>query len=69
LCPQVDVGDIFYPEKGGAASEAIRVCHRCPVIHACLAYALEHNERYGVWGGKSERQRRRLKRDQLGGAA
>jgi hypothetical protein len=68
LCPQVDVGDIFYPPKGGPSADAIRICDRCPVENQCLTYALENNERYGVWGGKSERQRRRIKRD-LGGAA
>jgi WhiB family redox-sensing transcriptional regulator len=56
-------GDVFFPEHGtpvSSARAAKRICARCPVRPECLAYALEHNERYGVWGGLSERERRKL---------
>ena len=42
--------------------EAKRVCMSCEVRAECLEYALEHDERFGIWGGLSERERRRLKR-------
>lgn len=59
LCAQVD-HDGFFPEKGGSTQEAKKVCSACPVTRLCLEYALERNERFGVWGGKSERERRRM---------
>lgn len=61
LCAQVDM-DIFYPEKGGTTRPAKAICARCDVQSECLIFALEHDERFGVWGGKSERERRRLNR-------
>jgi WhiB family transcriptional regulator, redox-sensing transcriptional regulator len=41
---------------------AIAVCNACPVAAECLAYALEHDERYGIWGGTSAADRRMMKR-------
>jgi WhiB family redox-sensing transcriptional regulator len=61
LCSQTDP-DAFFPEKGGSTREAKRVCQGCEVKNECLEYALAHDERFGVWGGLSERERRRLKR-------
>lgn len=61
LCGQVDP-DLWFPEKGGSTREAKRVCTGCPVQPDCLAYALENAERFGIWGGLSERERRRLLR-------
>ena len=54
--------EIFFPEKGGSSREAKRICADCEVRLECLNYALRRDERYGVWGGMSERERRRLKR-------
>jgi WhiB family redox-sensing transcriptional regulator len=62
LCAEVG-GDEFYPEKGGSVREAKAVCRGCEVRAECLAYALEHDERFGIWGGLSEPERRRLKRN------
>jgi hypothetical protein len=45
-----------------AANTARRICDACPVAAACLTYALENDERYGVWGGQSGRQREKLRR-------
>jgi WhiB family redox-sensing transcriptional regulator len=42
--------------------QAKRVCLSCEVRQECLEYALAHDERFGIWGGLSERERRRLKR-------
>lgn len=61
LCAQTDP-EVFYPEKGGSTRDAKAVCGRCGVQAECLEYALEHDERFGVWGGLSERERRQLKR-------
>lgn len=62
LCAQTDP-EAFFPEKGGSTREAKRVCRTCEVRAECLDYALEHDERFGIWGGLSERERRRLKRE------
>jgi WhiB family redox-sensing transcriptional regulator len=61
LCAQTDP-EAFFPEKGGSTREAKRICTGCEVRDACLDYALAHDERFGIWGGLSERERRRLKR-------
>jgi WhiB family redox-sensing transcriptional regulator len=61
LCAQTDP-EAFFPEKGGSTREAKRVCGRCAVQSECLEYALARDERFGIWGGLSERERRRLKR-------
>jgi WhiB family redox-sensing transcriptional regulator len=61
LCAQTDP-EAFFPEKGGSIRQAKRICGRCEVKDECLRHALVHDERYGVWGGLSERERRRLKR-------
>jgi WhiB family transcriptional regulator, redox-sensing transcriptional regulator len=61
LCGYVDP-DVFFPEKGGSSREAKRICAQCAVRDECLDYALENDEKFGIWGGLSERERRRLKR-------
>lgn len=59
-CAEVDP-ELWFPEKGGSTVGAKRVCAACSVAAECLAYALEHEERFGIWGGLSERERRRLR--------
>lgn len=61
LCAQTDP-EAFFPEKGGSTREAKKVCASCEVRAECLDYALAHDERFGIWGGLSERERRKLKR-------
>lgn len=61
LCAQTDP-EAFFPEKGGSTREAKRVCVGCEVRTECLEYALSNDERFGIWGGLSERERRKLKR-------
>jgi WhiB family redox-sensing transcriptional regulator len=61
LCAQTDP-EAFFPEKGGSTREAKRVCLTCDVRDECLEYALGHDERFGIWGGLSERERRKLKK-------
>lgn len=66
VCAQTDP-EVFFPEKGGRSTAAKRICNggngvaECPVRDKCLEWALEHDERFGVWGGKCERERRALK--------
>lgn len=59
LCAQVD-NDIFFPEKGGSTKDAKTLCKECPVRVACLSWALDNDEKYGIWGGHSERERHKL---------
>ena len=61
LCAQTDP-EAFFPEKGGSTREAKRVCLSCEVRVECLDYALAKDERFGIWGGLSERERRRVKK-------
>ena len=63
LCAETDP-EAFFPEKGGSTRPAKRICMACEVRVECLEYALEHEDisRFGIWGGTSERERRRLKR-------
>ena len=61
LCSQTDP-EAFFPEKGGSTREAKRICGRCDVKTECLEYALTYRIDHGVWGGCSERERRRILR-------
>ena len=61
LCAQTDP-EAFFPEKGGSTREAKRGCLTCDVRGDCLEYALHNYERFGIWGGLSERERRKLKK-------
>lgn len=55
--------DLFFPERGESTREAKQVCATCKVRAECLQYALDNHEKFGIWGGKSERERRRMRRD------
>lgn len=55
--------DLFFPEEGHNTLPAKKVCDGCPVVSACLEYALETGQRYGVWGGTSEKERKRMNRE------
>jgi WhiB family redox-sensing transcriptional regulator len=61
LCSQTDP-ELFFPEKGGSTRDAKQTCVACPIRVQCLTYALDNDERFGVWGGLSEKERRRLRR-------
>ena len=54
--------DLFFPERGASTREAKSVCSNCEVRADCLEYALVNGEKFGIWGGLSERERRRLRR-------
>lgn len=60
-CMGVDP-DLFFPERGASTREAKAVCRGCVVREDCLEYALANGEKFGIWGGLSERERRRVRR-------
>ncbi len=60
-CMGVDP-DLFFPERGASTREAKEVCRGCVVRENCLEYALSNGEKFGIWGGLSERERRRVRR-------
>ena len=60
--------EVFFPPKGGSAKAARAICAGCPVRTECLTYAIENDEKYGVWGGLSEYERRKLRRGRKGAA-
>lgn len=62
LCAQVDPA-IFFPDKGQSTKDAKRVCMACDVRGLCLEDALARGERFGIAGGKSERERRKIAQD------
>lgn len=53
---------IFFPNDGIGVQAAQRICAECPVRTPCLEYALANHVDHGVWGGTSERERRRILR-------
>ena len=59
-CAGVDP-ELFFPDRGASTREAKAVCQACVVRVECLDYALDHSEKHGTWGGKSERERRRMR--------
>ncbi len=61
LCAQTDP-EAFFPEKGGSTRDAKKICGSCEVRTQCLKYALANDERFGIWGGLSERERRKLRK-------
>jgi WhiB family redox-sensing transcriptional regulator len=52
--------DLFFPTSEEEAGDALDFCSACGVRETCLAWALKNGERYGVWGGLTEQQRRRI---------
>ncbi len=60
-CKGIDP-DIFFPVSEEDAEPAKAICAECPVREACLEHALAHREREGIWGGFTERERRRIVR-------
>ena len=54
--------DVFFPITEDQAESALAFCNVCRIREDCLAWALKNGERYGVWGGMTEQQRRRVQR-------
>ena len=55
--------DLFFPERGASTRTAKSICRECPVRAECLEFALSSGEKFGIWGGLSERERRRVRRE------
>lgn len=53
---------IFYPEGAASHTAARNMCHECAVCEQCLNFAIDHDEKFGIWGGTTERERRVIKR-------
>lgn len=60
-CRTVDPG-VFFPESDTGTETAVRICRGCPVMQECRDWALDTRVRYGIWGGLTERDRRRMLR-------
>ena len=60
-CLGVDT-NLFYPERGASTREAKEVCRGCVVRADCLEFALQNGEKFGIWGGLTERERKRIRR-------
>jgi WhiB family redox-sensing transcriptional regulator len=57
--------DLFFPERGASTRKAKAICAACEVRTQCLDYAISQGEKFGIWGGLSERERRRVRRQRL----
>ncbi len=54
--------DLFFPERGASTRRAKAICGECAVKMECLDFAVETGEKFGIWGGMSERERRKVRR-------
>lgn len=59
ICKQTDP-EAFFPEQGGSVEAPKAICEGCPVREACLQYALDNDEQFGIWGGLTRRERIQL---------
>ena len=59
---------VFFPSDGVGVDAARKICQECDVRGPCLEYALVNRIDHGVWGGTSERERRRILRQRRMGA-
>ena len=57
--------DLFFPERGASTRRAKSICGACDVRTDCLEYAIVNGEKFGIWGGMSERERRRVRRERM----
>ncbi len=55
--------DLFFPERGASTRTAKSICRECSVRVECLEFAIAGSEKFGIWGGMSERERRRVRRE------
>lgn len=63
-CMGVDP-ELFFPQRGASTREAKEVCRGCVAREECLDYAIAHGEKFGIWGGMSERERRQVRRSRI----
>ena len=55
--------DLFFPERGASTRQAKSICRACTVQNDCLEFAIKNGEKFGIWGGLSERERRKIRRE------
>ena len=55
--------DLFFPERGASTRTAKGICRECSVQAGCLEFAIVSSEKFGIWGGLSERERRKIRRE------
>ncbi len=58
-CREADP-DLFFPSTREETEQALAICASCPVRPECLEYSLEAGERFGIWGGLTEKKRRKV---------
>jgi WhiB family redox-sensing transcriptional regulator len=61
--------DLFFPERGASTRTAKQICRECSVQGECLEFAIVSSEKFGIWGGMSERERRKIRRQRAVAAA
>ena len=61
--------DLFFPERGASTRTAKSICRECSVQAECLEFAIVSSEKFGIWGGLSERDRRKIRRERAASAA
>ena len=54
--------DLFFPDRGASTRAAKQICAECQVRVDCLEYAVTQGEKFGIWGGLSERERRKIRK-------
>lgn len=62
-CADTPYPDSFFPGKWDSGAEAKAMCRKCPEVDACLKWALDNNEQHGIWGGRSEPELRKMRRN------
>jgi WhiB family redox-sensing transcriptional regulator len=60
--------DLFFPERGASTRTAKSICRECAVRAECLEFAIVSSEKFGIWGGLSERERRKIRRERAASA-
>jgi WhiB family redox-sensing transcriptional regulator len=55
--------NLFFPERGASTRKAKAICTACEVRAECLEFAIQQGEKFGIWGGLSERERRRIRKE------
>ena len=61
--------DLFFPERGASTRTAKSICRECSVQAECIEFAIVSSEKFGIWGGMSERERRKIRRQRAIAAA
>mgnify|MGYP001250654885 FL=1 len=60
MCKNLET-EVFFPSRGEAVTPIKIICKSCPVVKPCLEYAMKSGEKFGIWGGTSERDRRKMR--------